>query len=113
VIKIVDEEAGNYRAIVESDGGRKLIKVMGRHPAVKRYRGTPPDFPGDDLTATKSLVAEIVAGEAARMVMERKFPYSAGLDQLDAARLYVEHYRYLSKYLARCHRALVPESRLV
>jgi hypothetical protein len=58
------------------------------------------------------LVAEIVAGEASRMVMERKFRAGSGGEQLDAARLYVEHHRYLSKYLTRCHRALVPDARL-
>ena len=54
----------------------------------------------------------VVAGEAARMVMERKFPFRGGVEQLDAARLYVEHSMYFSKYLVRCHKALVPEGAL-
>jgi hypothetical protein len=111
-IRIVDEEAGNYRAIVEGDGGKRIIKIMGRHPTMRRYRGPAPDFPGEKLSGTQMLVAEIVAGEASRMVMERKFRAGSGGEQLDAARLYVEHHRYLSKYLTRCHRALVPDARL-
>ena len=63
-IQIVDEEAGSRRAIVESDGEQKVVKIMGQHPVMKRVRGLPPDFPGEDLIATKCVVAEIVAGEA-------------------------------------------------
>ena len=111
-IQIVDEEAGSRRALVESEGEQQVIKIMGRHPVMKRYRGLPPDFPGEDLTATKCVVAEIVAGEAARMVMEKKFSFRSGEHELDAARLYAEHYRYLAKYLNRCHRALVVENSL-
>jgi hypothetical protein len=107
-IQIDDDEAGKYRAVVEKDGHQVVIRIKGGHPAVRRYRGTPPDFKGQDLPLFNALVAEIVADQAARMVMERKFPVSA-TEQLDAARFYAEHYLYLSKYLTRCHRALVAE----
>lgn len=109
--KIVDDEQGNYRAIVEQDGTQTTIKVMGRHPVMKRYRGPAPDFPGDDLTATKLVVAEILADQVARMIMEKKFPSSIR-EQMDAARFYFEHYRYLAKYLSRCHRVLFSDAQL-
>ena len=111
VIRICDEEAGNYRAIVEQDGAQTTIKVMGRHPIMKRYRGPAPGFPGDDLPTTQLVVAEIVADQVARMILEKKFPSSVH-EQFDAARFYVEHYKYMSKYLPRCHRALLSESQL-
>lgn len=110
-IRIVDEEAGNYRAVVEQSGGQNTIKVMGRHPIMKRYRGPAPSFPGDDLPATQLVVAEIVADQVARMILEKKFPSSLN-EQLDAARFYVEHYRYVSKYLTRCHRTLLTDAQL-
>ena len=109
-IRIADEEAGSRRAIIEQEGDLTVIKIMGRHPVVKRYRG--PDFRGDELPITKSVLAEIVAGEAARMIMEKKFPLQSGENELDAARLYAEHYRYLSKYLVQCHRSLVVDTGL-
>lgn len=107
-IQIDDDEAGKYRAFVEKNGHQVVIRIKGGHPAVRRYRGNPPDFKGQDLPLFKVLVAEIVADQAARMVMERKFRGSA-TEQLDAARFYAEHYLYLSKYLTRCHKALVVE----
>lgn len=110
-IRIVDEEAGTYRALVERNGAQTLVKIMGQHPVMKRYRGPAPNFPGDDLPATQLVIAEIVADQVARMILEKKFP-SALREQLDAARFYVEHYRYMSKYLPRCHRALLSDTHL-
>jgi hypothetical protein len=110
-IRIVDEEAGNYRAVVEQSGAQTTIKVMGCHPIMKRYRGPAPQFPGNDLPATQLVVAEIVADQVARMILEKKFPSSLN-EQLDAARFYVEHYRYVSKYLTRCHRTLLSDAQL-
>ncbi len=107
-IKIDDDEAGRNRAIVETEGGKIRIRIKGGHPAVRRYQGPAPDYPGRDGPLFKAIVAEIVADQAARMVLERKFPVS-GAERLDAARFYVEHYAYLSKYLPRCHKTLVAD----
>ncbi|MFQ6006199.1 MAG: hypothetical protein ACE5OQ_11925 [Woeseia sp.] len=111
-IRIVDEEAGHRRALVERDEDKLVIKIMGRHPAIKRYLGPAPKFPYQDRTASKALVAEIVAAESTRILMERKFHSASGTGLLDAASLYVEHSRYMSKYLNRCHRALVGDADL-
>jgi hypothetical protein len=111
-IQIVDEEAGHRRALVDREGDRILMKIMGRHPAIRRYLGPAPDFPYQERTVSKALVAEIVAGEAARMVMERRFHSAAGEGLMDAASLYVEHSRYMNKYLVRCHGALVGRAEL-
>ena len=105
-------EAGNYRALVEQEGSLTIINVMGLHPIMKRYRGPAPDFPGKDLPITKLLIAEIVADQVARMILEKKFPTSLAHEQIDAARFYSEHYRYMTKYLTRCHRALLSDAEL-
>ncbi|MEX2274888.1 MAG: hypothetical protein WEA10_04910 [Actinomycetota bacterium] len=110
-IKLVDEDAGNSRAVVGDLEGQRVIKIMGRHPGLRRYLGSAPEFPNQDHPLTLAIFAEILAGEATRMVMERKYP-TGGADELDAAAMYAEHMRYMKKYLARCHRALVPESAL-
>jgi len=111
-IRIVDEEAGSYRALVEHEANQTVIKVMGQHPVMKRYRGPAPHFPGDDLPTTQLVVAEIVADQIARMILEKKFPSLASGEHLDATRFYVEHYKYLSKYLTRCHRSLVSDTQV-
>jgi hypothetical protein len=116
-IRIVDKEAGHYRAIDEQEGSQKFISIMGYHPIMKRYRGparpntTPSVYPGDDLPTTQLLVAEIVANQVVRMILEKKYPTLAH-EQIDAARLYNEHYRYMTKYLTRCHRALLFDTEL-
>lgn len=103
-----NDEAGRNRAIVERDGDAIVIRIKCGHPAVRRYQGSAPEFKGRDKPLFKALVAEIAADQAARMVLERKFPVS-GAERLDAARFYVEHYAYLSKYLPRCHKILVAD----
>ena len=108
-IRIVDEEAGNFRAIVATENNQTVIKVMGRHPIMKRYRGPAPSYPGDNLPITKLLLAEIVADQVSRIILEKKYPNSINIEQLDAARFYVEHYRYMSKYLPRCHNILLSD----
>ena len=111
-IRIAPEEAGKNRALVDQEGDLIVIKILGLHPAMRRYLGPSPTFPGQNLASSKALVAEIVAGEAARIVMEKKFPNNIASEQLDGAGFYAEHLVYLSKYLARCHRILLPEANL-
>lgn len=108
-IRFADEEAGNSRAVVVTENGQRVMKVMGRHPAMRRYLGPAPEFPFQERPLTQAILAEILAGEATRMVMEKKYPLGKS-DELDAAAMYAEHLRYMKKYLARCHRQLVAES---
>ena len=56
------------------------------------------------------MTAEIVAGVMARMVMEKKYGSNLGEDLIDTPALYVEHSKYFSKYLTRCHRQLVADA---
>ena len=104
-IKILDEAQGRYRAYVDRNGEDTTILILGRHPAIKRYLGPGPEFPNQDSQGSRIMIAEIVAGEAARFVMERKYKDPG---DLDGPAFYAEHLRYLEKYLPRCHR-LVPD----
>jgi hypothetical protein len=108
-IVIVDEAAGKYRARVERKGERTIIKVLGGHPAIKRYLGPGPDFPCQDTVQARAVVAEVIAGEAARMIMERKFSVAG---ELDGPAFYAEHTALLTKYLARCHKMMVADAEL-
>lgn len=108
-ICFVDEDAGNSRAVVVTEDGQRVMKIMGRHPAMRRYLGPAPEFPYQERPLTQSILAEILAGEATRLVMEKKYPLGR-TDDLDAAAMYADHMRYMKKYLTRCHQQLVPEA---
>jgi hypothetical protein len=88
-IRFADEEAGSSRAVVVTEDGQRVMKIMGRHPAMRRYLGPAPDFPNQEQPLTQAILAEILAGEATRMVMERKYPLRQA-DDLDAAAMYAE-----------------------
>ncbi len=103
-IKIVDEAQGRYRAYVERVGEITRIKILGGHSAIKRYLGPGPEFPLQDSPTARLIIAEIVAGEAARLVMERKYRTTG---DLDGTAFYAEHLLYLEKYLARCHKMML------
>jgi hypothetical protein len=108
-IVIVDEAAGKYRARVERIGDRTIIKILGGHPAIKRYLGAGPEFPNQDALQARVVIAEVIAGEAARMIIEKKFSVAG---ELDGPAFYAEHTALLTRYLARCHKMMVSESEL-
>lgn len=106
-IKIVPEAQGRYRAYVERVGELTLIKILGGHSAIRRYLGPGPEFPHQDTPTARLIIAEIVAGEAARLVMERKYRTTG---DLDGTAFYAEHLFYLEKYLARCHKMMLVDA---
>jgi hypothetical protein len=108
-IKIEDAAQGRYRAFVEREGDRMVIKILAGHSAIKRYLGPGPDFPGQESVAARLAIAEIVSGEAARLVMEKKYR-SPG--ELDGPAFYADHLAYMEKYLARCHKLMLADSEL-
>jgi hypothetical protein len=106
-IKVADEAQGRYRAYVERDGEVTTIKILGGHSAIKRYLGPGPKFPSQDSPAARIVIAEIIAGEAARLVMEKKHRAPG---ELDGPAFYSEHLLYLEKYLARCHKMMLVDA---
>lgn len=111
-IRIVPEEMGFWRAIREdepvADGGeRVVIKVLGRHPALRRYLGD--NFEGQDTPVCRGMIAEVVADFAARWVVSELFRLRRGSEAFDADRLYREHYKRLTRFLPRFQRVLVGE----
>lgn len=108
-IRIVDEAGGKYRALVDRAGEQIVIKILGGHSAIRRYLGPGPDFPNQEELGARLMIAEIVAGEASRIIMERRFSTSG---DLDAPEFYSEHLTYMDRYLMRCHRMMVSDSEL-
>jgi hypothetical protein len=92
--------AGFHRALVEGS----LVRIMGQHPAVSKLLGSPPTFPRQDEAVGRAAIAEIIAAEVTRKVLEAKFKNR----ELDAATLYYEHQQHFSRYLQKCQSALLP-----
>ena len=109
-IQISDEEQGRYRAYVESKEEVTIINIIGGHPAIKRYLGPGPEFPHQDSHYARLLIAEIVAGEAARLVVQRK---NSVPGDLDGPAFYAEHLLYLTKYLPRCQKTMLGDSEVI
>ena len=105
-IKIVDESMGRFRAFVDVLGEGTVIKIMGRNPAIQRYLGPSPAFENQNSPQARAVIAEIVAGEAARLVVRRKY---ATPGELDGEGFDRKHLGYLEKYLPRCHRMLLSD----
>lgn len=105
-IRIVDEAQGRYRAYVERVSEITTIKILGGHAAIKRYLGPGREFPNQDTPMARLVVAEIVAAEAARLVMERKYRTTG---DREGPAFYAEHLLYLEKYLPRCHKMTLVE----
>ena len=73
-IRFVDEEAGNYRALVAMEEGQRVMKIMGRHPAIgatsaqrqsfrtRGDRSTRPSSPRSLLKQADSIMEEVRVG---------------------------------------------------
>jgi hypothetical protein len=94
-----DEARGFRRAEVE--GNR--VMIMGKHPSVSKLLGPSPTFPHQDEPIGRAAIAEIIASEVTRKVIEAKYKNR----EMDAATLYFEHQQLLSKYLPRCQSVLI------
>jgi hypothetical protein len=105
-IEIVNQAQGLCRAYVERKNDVTTIKIFGGHSAIKRYLGPGPDFPNQESLQARLVIAEIIAGEAARLVMQKKYRDPS---DLDGTAFYVEHLFYMEKYLERCHRMMLAD----
>jgi hypothetical protein len=69
-----DKDGGKYRALWEEKDDPKtgertrVLEIMGRHPALRRYLGGAPAFPGQNNPWVKTLIAEIVADNVCREI---------------------------------------------
>ena len=98
--EIENASAGAFRAEIKGN----VVRIFGRHPAVERLIGKAPEFPQQDDPIGRAAIAEIVASEVTRKIVEAKF---RGKD-VDAAAIYFEHRELLSRYLKKCQSVLLP-----
>ncbi len=106
--ELVDEDGGIYRALwkdVANGAGEivKVLQIMGRHTALRRYLGDPPAFPGQETPWVKALMAEIVADNVCREIGRRVDALRTQDERPDADAFYIEHYSRLAKILPKLH----------
>ena len=94
-IEVENAEAGPHRAICEGS----IILIKGKHPTVRKVLGKGPEFPLQNEPIGRAAIAEIVAFEMTKKVIEARFK---NRENIDAGQLYFAHERTFSKYLRKC-----------
>ena len=112
-IQLVREDFGVWRAIVErepieSGAEQSIIKIAGRHPALRRYLGE--NFERQDSPVCRGMIAEVVADVTARLVVSELYRLRRGTEAFDADRFYREHYKRLTRFLPRFQGLLVGDA---
>lgn len=109
--KLVDEEAlGEQRAVWSGD----LLKINSRHKAIRRYSGLPPNYPGQDLIHFRLLLAELIADNVARRILELNAPKNAyDYENMDISGFYNKHHKYVNEFLEIAHKIQIPDSELL
>jgi hypothetical protein len=110
VIRLVPEEFGMWRAVIEkepteSGEEKSVIKIAGRHTALRRYIGDR--FEHQNSPICRGMIAEIVADVTARMIVSELYRIRRGTESFDADRFYREHYKRLTRFLPRFQALLV------
>lgn len=89
--------------------GTIVIVINAGHPAARRYFGPAAnDFPNQESLAAKLLIAEIIAEDAVRDILSRKY----GAQPIDVVSYYAEQLRLMNELLPRCHASQVSQAEL-
>lgn len=109
-IKLVDEEAlGEQRAVWSGD----LLKINTRHKTIRRYSGPPPNYSGQDTIHFHLLLAELIADNVARRILELNAPKNTyEYKDMDVSRFYQKHRGYVNGFLEIAHRIQIPDNDL-
>lgn len=84
------------------------ITVNATHPAVRRYFGPQPEFPGQDSITARLMIAEIVADLTVLDVLRRHLSQR----RLPTEELYARRFRMLNELLPQCHVSQLAEAEL-
>jgi hypothetical protein len=105
--KIVDEDFGPQRAVW--DRPNRLLKISAKHKSVGRYLGpAEEDFPGQEKPHFKTLLAEIVADQVVRYIIETREEKQGRDEDLDAPAFYLMHQKYVGEFLPIAHETQLP-----
>ncbi|MBI1955084.1 MAG: hypothetical protein HYS38_01680 [Acidobacteria bacterium] len=110
-IDIVDENFGPQRAIWDRPNG--LLKISAKHKSVGRYLDPAEErFPGQEKPHFKTLLAEIVADQVARYIIETREEKQGKDEDLDAPAFYLMHQKYMGEFLPIAHEMQLPLTEL-
>lgn len=113
--EFVDEENGAYRALWKQRSDPQtgeetlVLEIQARHPALRRYLGEYPNFPGQNTPWARLLLAEIIADNVCREVARRVDATRDASERPDAEGFYAEHYKRMLRLLPRFHQMMLPE----
>lgn len=113
LFKLEDKDGGKYRALWEehedpSTGERvHMLEIMGRHPALRRYLGEPPHFPGQNTPWVKVIIGEIIADNVCREIARRVDALRSQEERPDSEGFYAEHYSRMLRLLPRFHELML------
>lgn len=108
-IKVVDEDLGEQRAVWSGN----ILKISGRHKSVMRYLGPAPDFLGQDSIHFRLLIAELIADNVARRVLELNAQKNIReYEDIDVSSFYQKHRRYMNEFLEVAHKIQIPETEI-
>jgi len=109
-IKLVDEEAlGEQRAVWTGD----VLKINTRNQTIRRYSGPPPNYLGQDTIHFHLLLAELIADNVARRILELNAEKNAHkYEEMDIYGFYDTHRKYVNDFLAIAHKIQIPDSEL-
>jgi Histidine kinase-, DNA gyrase B-, and HSP90-like ATPase len=114
LFKLEDKDGGKYRALWEEHedpmtGDRiQILEIMGKHPALRRYLGEPPDFPGQNTYWAKLIIGEIIADNVCREIARRVDALRNPDERPDSEGFYAEHYSRMLRLLPRFHELMLP-----
>lgn len=108
-IRVVDEDLGEQRALWNGN----LLKISGRHNSIRRYLGPAPDFSGQDHVHFRLLLAELIADNVARRILELNSQKNIReFEDMDVTSFYIKHRRYMNNFLEIAHKIQIPESEI-
>lgn len=103
-IKIVPDDFGNQRAKWTMD--RSELHIAGQHKSIARYLGPSPECQA--APHFRVLLAEIVADNVCRRILEERAEASALIEDMDATAFYTQHYELMSEFVTMAHESQLP-----
>jgi hypothetical protein len=107
---LLPQELGSYRATIDTEPDevgqeRQVIRIYGRHPAIRVYVGENLEL--TDTAPARSILAEVIADATSRYIVSKLFQMRRSIEVFDADRIYREHYKRVTRFLPRLQRILL------
>jgi len=110
-IKFENEDFGLQRAVWAEQN--TVLRISVKHKSLARYLGPEErHFPGQDQAHFKAIVAEIVADQVVRRLIELREEKLGPEPDIDAHAVYATHQKYVGEFLPIAHEMQLPTAKL-